>query len=1440
MTARVEGTGTGTLNDYDEQPVMPDKQMSSNRVIQVATELKFEAQEQRERKVKKKKNKDDGGKEDKSKYNTDIHLMDNETICNTYKTSVANGLTSQLVAELQVQYGPNELTPPPTLPWYIKLLLSIFGGFFNQLLWVGSILCFVAYGIAPADEQDPTYMYLGIVLAVVVSMTGTFGYYQEAKSDDIMEGFKNLAPEDVTVFRDGKPQTLEPRDLVPGDIIEIRYGMKLPADVRIMECSKDMEVDNASLTGEAEPQKRKWVKADDPLMLPMESKNLAFFGTNLLKGTGKAMIFKTGDNTLMGSIAALAADTGAVETPIAREIHDFVMKISAIAFALGITFFIVSWTAPDGDWLTAVILLIGIIVANVPEGLLATVTVSLTLTARRMAVKKVRVKNLESVETLGSTSVICSDKTGTLTTSIMTCADLVFDMQRKPADTTDPEHATSGDFYDSNGDQLPSFRRLLRCGVLCNNSVVKLGKHGKRSYTSDPTEQAIFKFCIGNIGQTLNTKMPQDVADVRAKHYPTLAEIPFNSKNKWQVSVHYVSSEEACFDGEKRGDCLVEIKGAPERILNLCDSYVFEGKQYTLDEEAKNQIRALNNELASCGERVLGFADALLPGARYPQEVKDPDYDEKAQTVNGAPIPSSGGGSPGTVTVQYEGKDIVVNWKEFKKDDGSDFESFSKIGIKCLLNKLSDEINIPSAQMRLYHHKYSKDNGEMDDDSMSMGDCSVKDGDCFLLAIGHYRFNGTSANDSNWPMTGFRFLGFYAMIDPPRPSVPDAVLKCQAAGIKVVMVTGDHPTTAEAIAKQVNIIPLYEEDPTSTDGKMREVEIGRWTQANEPPELPNDPKFSGVVVAGAKLKEELEKGMDDPDYEEEFWNSVLSQRKYCVFARTSPRQKLLIVQACQNRGGIVAVTGDGVNDSPALKKADIGVAMGITGTEVAKDAADMILLDDNFASIVNGVEEGRIIFDNLKKSIAYTLSSNIPEIAPFLFHQTVGIPLPLTTVMILLVDLGTDLAPAISLAHEGKEADIMQRPPRDPERDNLVTWRLISFAYLQIGILQAIAGFYAYFCVLFEFGLEPQHIIGMDKHFVFAPPKVKKLYKNGYFLWCFDDSSYECVYTPKTHECDWIDWKTTAWKPFKSSTSDWGPSNIGSEYSGLTGVTQDCWSNKGTCEGSLPCKAFNKVMFASMICKWSGGSDADCSYTYADLLALSMSNAEGWDFAAITAWDAELAGGAILYKSKPVTDDGVVLHTSDRYENRYCDRTDYHKEMDMDGYDNDWSDGVDGDELGAVNAIITKRYKGTDFQDRKLCDHFGEKITVGGGHANSIYPFQMHDRVTALRSSNTAYFISIIIVQWGDLMICKTRSRSLFEQGMTNVFMNWSLLFETVLGAFLCYVDPCNAAMGTLPIDFVWWTPAVPFSLAIYSYDELRKGIIRAYPDGWLRYNTYW
>merc|ERR1719232_139075 len=296
-------------------------------------------------------------------------------------------------------------------------------------------------------------------------------------------------------------------------------------------------------------------------------------------------------------------------------------------------------------------------------------------------------------------------------------------------------------------------------------------------------------------------------------------------------------------------------------------------------------------------------------------------------------------------------------------------------------------------------------------------------------------------------------------------------MRAQDAGIKVVMVTGDHPVTAKAIAAKVNII--------GPESQTRD-QVARERYGGDESKVKED-EYHAVVVPGHELQAQLDKGDEDPQGVEDFWNRVLN-KKNCVFARTSPQQKLLIVTAVQARGGIVAVTGDGVNDSPALKKADIGVAMGITGTEVAKEAADMILLDDNFASIVTGVEEGRLIFDNLKKSIAYTLTSNIPEIAPFLLFQTIAIPLPLSTVMILLVDLGTDLAPAISMAYEGRESDIMQRKPRDPAIHKLVTMRLISFAYLQIGMLQALAGFYAYFTVLHGFGFTPRMLVGLDQH----------------------------------------------------------------------------------------------------------------------------------------------------------------------------------------------------------------------------------------------------------------------------------------------------------------------------------------------------------------------
>lgn len=315
--------------------------------------------------------------------------------------------------------------------------------------------------------------------------------------------------------------------------------------------------------------------------------------------------------------------------------------------------------------------------------------------------------------------------------------------------------------------------------------------------------------------------------------------------------------------------------------------------------------------------------------------------------------------------------------------------------------------------------------------------------------------------DVNFPLDNLRFLGLMSMIDPPRAAVPDAVAKCRSAGIKVIMVTGDHPITAKAIAKSVGII---------SEGNRTVEDIAE--ELNLPLNKVNPRDAKAAVVHGSELKDITEAQLDE----------ILMYHTEIVFARTSPQQKLIIVEGCQRMGAIVAVTGDGVNDSPALKKADIGVAMGIAGSDVSKQAADMILLDDNFASIVTGVEEGRLIFDNLKKSIAYTLTSNIPEISPFLFFILADVPLPLGTVTILCIDLGTDMVPAISMAYEGPESDIMKRQPRNPFTDKLVNERLISMAYGQIGMIQASAGFFTYFVIMAENGFLPSKLFGLRRY----------------------------------------------------------------------------------------------------------------------------------------------------------------------------------------------------------------------------------------------------------------------------------------------------------------------------------------------------------------------
>ncbi|XP_063222506.1 sodium/potassium-transporting ATPase subunit alpha isoform X1 [Bacillus rossius redtenbacheri] len=988
----------------------------------------------------------------KQELDIDFHKITPEELYQRFSTDPERGLTHAKAKENLERDGPNALTPPKQTPEWVKFCKNLFGGF-AMLLWIGAVLCFIAYSIQASTEDEPAddNLFLGIVLSAVVIVTGIFSYYQESKSSKIMESFKNMVPQFATVIREGDKLTLRAEDIVLGDVVEVKFGDRIPADIRIVE-SRGFKVDNSSLTGESEPQSR---GADFTHENPLETKNLAFFSTNAVEGTAKGVVISCGDHTVMGRIAGLASGLDTGETPIAKEIHHFIHLITGVAVFLGVTFFVIAFIL-GYHWLDAVIFLIGIIVANVPEGLLATVTVCLTLTAKRMASKNCLVKNLEAVETLGSTSTICSDKTGTLTQNRMTVAHMWFDNQIIEADTTEDQ---SGVQYDRTS---PGFKALARIATLCNRAEFKPGQDGvpilKREVNGDASEAALLKCMELALG---------DVMSIR-KRNKKVCEIPFNSTNKYQVSIH---------ETEEPNDPrhLMVMKGAPERILDRCSTIFIGGKEKVLDEEMKEAFNNAYLELGGLGERVLGFCDFMLPSDKFP------------------------------------------------------------LGFKF---------------------------------------------DC---------------DDPNFPLSNLRFVGLMSMIDPPRAAVPDAVAKCRSAGIKVIMVTGDHPITAKAIAKSVGII---------SEGNETVEDIAQ--RLNIPVSEVNPREAKAAVIHGSELRDVSSEGLDE----------ILRYHPEIVFARTSPQQKLIIVEGCQRMGAIVAVTGDGVNDSPALKKADIGVAMGIAGSDVSKQAADMILLDDNFASIVTGVEEGRLIFDNLKKSIAYTLTSNIPEISPFLAFILCDIPLPLGTVTILCIDLGTDMVPAISLAYEAPESDIMKRQPRDPYRDNLVNRRLISMAYGQIGMVQAAAGFFVYFVIMAENGFLPTHLLGIRKQ-----------------------------------------------------------------------------------------------------------------------------------------WD-----------SKAVNDV-------------------------TDSYGQEWT-----------------------YRDRKKLEY----------------------------TCHTAFFVTIVVVQWADLIICKTRRNSIIHQGMRNWALNFGLLFETCLAAFLSYCPGMDKGLRMYPLKFVWWLPGLPFMLAIFIYDEVRRFYLRRNPGGWLEQETYY
>ena len=800
-----------------------------------------------------------------------FRLLTKEEIYAEIDTS-DEGLTEAEVHKRLHKYGHNRLKKLRRTSLVTRFLRN-FTNLLAILMWVGSVLAFLVK--MPA---------VGWAIITVIVINALFSFWQEFKAEKAIDALRNLIPSYARVVRAGKETKVSSYDIVPGDIIVLDEGDNIPADARLLE-AHELRVDNSVFSGESRPA----YKFSDPVQDGsefnwIEMPNLVFAGTSVVSGSGRAVVIATGMSTEIGAIASLTQTVKEELSPLQKEINRLTRVISVIAVSLGIVFFLFGKALTGMTFAGAAIFAIGIILGNVPEGLLPTVSLALAMGVQRMAKRHALIKKLSSVETLGCTSVICTDKTGTLTSNQISARRLwlndKFITLGSDSCEPKPDFLCNGSAALAAEYSADSMELLLRVGVLCSTAKFVPATATQKYWTTigDPTEGAFL---------ALATKGGFDIDRERQLH-PLVRRFPFESIRKRMSSVHRTPD----------GRMLVYVKGAPRELLDLCTRRMRGSEPFDLSKEGREAIAGAADEFAREGLRVLGVAWREMPEAE----------------AAGA-------------TAETTERDLV-------------------------------------------------------------------------------------------------FLGLVGMYDPPRAEVPDAIACCRRAGIRVVMVTGDHPITALSIARQVGIV--------ATD--------------------------TAAVITGSELD----------DLSPERLRERL-QKEELVFARVNPEHKLRVVSAFKELGHVVAVTGDGVNDAPALKRADIGVAMGVRGTDVAREAAEMILTDDNFASIVAAVEEGRAVFENIKKFITYIFAHLVPEAVPFIFYVLMKLPAPITAMQILAIDLGTETLPALALGTEKPEAGIMDLPPR-PRKKGIVGRTVLFRGYVFLGLLNTAAVMFAYFLTLIAGG----------------------------------------------------------------------------------------------------------------------------------------------------------------------------------------------------------------------------------------------------------------------------------------------------------------------------------------------------------------------------------
>jgi len=776
-----------------------------------------------------------------------------------------NGLTSGEAKKRLEHYGPNQLQEAPR-PTFLQTLWEQLNNFVVILLIVASVI----------SALLGDYVEAAAIMAIVV-LNAVLGIVQERRAEEALAALKKLAAPDAQVMRDGRRQSIPAYELVPGDLVFLEAGNFVPADIRLLEAI-NLRVEEASLTGESLPVQKNAASVLDKNVPLGDRKNTAFMGTLVSYGRGRGVVTSTGMHTQLGLIATMLQNVETEETPLQRRLDQLGKSLSVVALVLVAIVFIVAlinstninelFTGPLAylsGYATEItdvfIIAISLAIAAVPEGLPAVVTISLALGMREMIKRHALIRKLSSVETLGSATVICSDKTGTLTQNEMTVTRMWVDGQF--ITVTGTGYVPRGEFQ-INGKSIeltdyPAAHTALWLGLLNNDAEIEItGESGENQtyrIVGDPTEGALV------VAAAKAGAIHIDIKEA----YPRENEVPFDSERKRMITIHDVraprSEDPSPFTDEKHKSWdVIAVKGAPDVVLELCTQY--QGMDDTpriLDEAARGRILAANDAMTKDALRVLGAAYRIT-------------------------------------------KDVPDNPEHIKAEE------------------LEQELV---------------------------------------------------------------FVGLIGMIDPARTEVKPALEEARKAGIRTVMITGDYPNTARAIAETIGLL---------RPGKK--------------------------VMAGAQLDaisdEELRNIIEDTD----------------VFARVSPEHKMRIVDALQANDEIVAMTGDGVNDAPAIKRADIGIAMGITGTDVAKETADMVLTDDNYASIVSAVEQGRVIYSNIRKFVFFLLSSNLAEIMIIFLATLAGLPAPLTAIQLLWLNLITDGAPALALAVEKGDPDIMQQKPR--------------------------------------------------------------------------------------------------------------------------------------------------------------------------------------------------------------------------------------------------------------------------------------------------------------------------------------------------------------------------------------------------------------------------